>query len=139
MGSKDAPQKMQFLGTIKKLASLFPRLQNAKWQKTRIISAFTEPKYVRIPIFLHIPRALEHGQMCMYGFIGKICPGKKLLRFYNPTCTHKKTNYNRFRFPMHFATNRFTFEKFPPPPPLLHPMCCLAEAQGLHVKASIVI
>jgi len=22
---------------------------------------------------------------------------------------------------MHFATNRFTFEKFLPPPPLLHP------------------
>ena len=37
MSSKDAPQKMQFLGTIKKLASLFPRLQNAKWRETPII------------------------------------------------------------------------------------------------------
>jgi len=44
MSSKDAPQKMQFLGTIKKLASLFPMLQNAKWRKTPIISAVTEPK-----------------------------------------------------------------------------------------------
>jgi hypothetical protein len=44
MGSKDAHQKMQFLGTIKKLASLFPRLKNAKWRKTPIISAVTEPK-----------------------------------------------------------------------------------------------
>ena len=34
MSSKDAPQKMHFLGTIKKLASLFPWLQNAKWRKT---------------------------------------------------------------------------------------------------------
>jgi len=34
MGSKDASQKMQFLGTIQKLASLFLRLQNAKWRKT---------------------------------------------------------------------------------------------------------
>jgi len=44
MSSKDAPQKIQFLGTTKKLASLFPRLQNAKWRKTPIISAVAEPK-----------------------------------------------------------------------------------------------
>ena len=44
MSSKNAPQKMQFLGTIKKLASLFPRLQNAKGLKTPIISAVTERK-----------------------------------------------------------------------------------------------
>jgi len=43
MGSKDAHQKMQFLGTIKKLASLFPRLKNAKWRKTPIISAVPNP------------------------------------------------------------------------------------------------
>ena len=28
---------------------------------------------------------------------------------------------NRFRVPINFATDRFTFEKFLPPPPLLHP------------------
>ena len=28
---------------------------------------------------------------------------------------------NRFRVPIHFGTNRFKSEKFPPPPPLLHP------------------
>jgi len=28
---------------------------------------------------------------------------------------------NRFRVPIHFATDRFDFEKFPPPSPLLHP------------------
>ena len=44
MSSKDAPQKMQLLGTIKKLVSLFPRLQNAQWWKNPIISAATEPK-----------------------------------------------------------------------------------------------
>ena len=33
----------------------------------------------------------------------------------------KKTENNRFRVPIHFATNRFTFEKIPPTPPLLHP------------------
>ena len=33
-----------------------------------------------------------------------------------PPVHQKKPNYNRFCVPTHFATNRFTFEKFPPPP-----------------------
>jgi len=33
MSLKDAPQKMQFLSTIKKLASLDRWRQNAKWWK----------------------------------------------------------------------------------------------------------
>ena len=72
-------------------------------------------------MFLPIPRAHKHGQICIYGFMGKICPEKKLLHFYNPTCTHQKSKYKRLCVPIHFVTNRFTFEKFPPPPPLLHP------------------
>ena len=65
MSSKDTPQKMQFLGTIQKLASLFPRLQNAKWREPPTDSTVIEAKYVRIPMFLHIPRALEQGKICM--------------------------------------------------------------------------
>jgi len=65
MGSKDAPQKIQFLGAIKKVASLGTFIQNAKLWKTRRDSAVTEPKYVRIPMFLHIPRAYEQEQICM--------------------------------------------------------------------------
>jgi len=61
---------MQFLGTIQKLASLFPRLQNAKWRKNPIISAVTEAKYVRIPMFLRNPRAREHGETCIYAYTG---------------------------------------------------------------------
>jgi len=38
-----------------------------------------------------------------------------------PPVTGKKPNYNCFHVPKNFAFNRFTFEKFPPPPPLLHP------------------
>jgi len=34
MGSKDAPQKMQFLGAIKKVASLGAFIQNAKAVET---------------------------------------------------------------------------------------------------------
>jgi len=32
----------------------------------------------------------------------------------------KKLEDNRFCVPMHFQTKRFTFEQYPPPPPLLH-------------------
>jgi len=44
MSSKDAPQKMRFLGAIKKVASLVPWRHNAKWQKTPTDSTATEPK-----------------------------------------------------------------------------------------------
>jgi len=71
MSLKDAPQKMQFLvGAIKKMARLNPWRQNAKWRKSPTDSTVTEPKYVRILIFLHIPRAHEQGQIrgkYMYG------------------------------------------------------------------------
>jgi len=63
MSSKDAPQKIQFLGSIKKLASLFPRLQNANWRENPTDSTVIEQKYVRILLFLHISRALEQGQI----------------------------------------------------------------------------
>jgi len=72
---------MQFVCTNKKLASLFPRLQNAKWRKTPIDSTVIEPKYVGISIFLHILRALEQGQICIEGFVRKRWLAKKLLRF----------------------------------------------------------
>ena len=42
IGLKDAPQTMQFLGTIKKLASLVPWCQNAKWQKPLTESTVTK-------------------------------------------------------------------------------------------------
>jgi len=91
-------------------------------------------------MFLHIPRVCEHGHICIYGFMGKICPAKKLLRFWNPTCTHKKPNYNRFCVPMHFATDCFTVEKFPPPDPLLHSPIphgvSFSKAQSLKLKSS---
>jgi len=42
MGSKDAPQKMQFIGEIKKVASLGTFIQ--KWWINRTDSAVTAPK-----------------------------------------------------------------------------------------------
>jgi len=44
MGSKDAPQKIQFVGAIKKVGSLVPWRQNAKWRKTSTESTVTGPK-----------------------------------------------------------------------------------------------
>jgi len=43
---KDAPPKMQFLGTIKKLASLVPWRQNAKWRKISTELTITGPKWL---------------------------------------------------------------------------------------------
>ena len=60
---------------MKELASLFPRIQNAKWRENPTDSTVIETKYIRIPIFLHIPRALEQGQICILGFIRERWPG----------------------------------------------------------------
>jgi len=42
MASKDAPRTMQFLGSIKKVASLGAFIQNAKVAKNHTDSAVTE-------------------------------------------------------------------------------------------------
>jgi len=44
MGTKDALQKMQFLGAMKNISSLGTFIQNAKWRKTPTDSAVTEAK-----------------------------------------------------------------------------------------------
>jgi len=44
MGSKDVPAKMQFLGAIKKVASLVPWCQHTKWRETSTESTVTSPK-----------------------------------------------------------------------------------------------
>ena len=99
---------------------------NRKVAKTPHRFDLHQIKYVWTPIFLHIPSAQEQGQICIYGFMGKICHGKKFLRLKNLTRAAKKPENNRFRVPIHFATNRFTSGKITPRPPLLHPTtCCL--------------
>jgi len=72
-------------------------------------------------MFLDNSRAYEQGQICIFAFMSQIYPGKKFWRFWNHTCAVKNLDNNRFSFHIRFATNRFTFEKIPPPPPLLHP------------------
>jgi len=44
MGLKDAPQKMQFIRAIKKVASLDTFIQDTKWWKSRTDLAVNEPK-----------------------------------------------------------------------------------------------
>jgi len=41
--------------------------------------------------------------------------------FVKSHCAAKPEN-DHFRVPTHFANDRLTFENFPPPPPLLHPV-----------------
>jgi len=81
-------------------------------------------------MFLHNLRAYEQGQICIYGFMSEMCPGKKFWRFYNHTSAVKKLDHNRFSVLIHFATNRFTFEKIPPPPPLIHSSGCQTGGAG---------
>jgi len=44
MGSKDVPQKMQSLSSIKKVASQGTFIPNAKWRETPTDVAVTKPK-----------------------------------------------------------------------------------------------
>jgi len=63
---------------------------------------------------------MDRGKYTYLGSSVKYALGKS---FYisKITTPAKKLENNRFRVPSHFATICFTFEKFPPPPPLLHP------------------
>ena len=78
---KDEPQKILFRGTTKKLASLVPWRQNAKWWKPSTESIATSSKYFRIQIFWDIPRAYGQGQICISGSMGKIISGENFLPF----------------------------------------------------------
>jgi len=89
MGSKDAPEKMQFLGSIKKVASLNPWRQNAKWRKPPTDLTVTESKYARIPIFLHIPRAHEQINIHIWVY-GKNMPWEKVPVFLKSHQCRKK-------------------------------------------------
>jgi len=52
-----------------------------------------------------------HIWVCGYNL-----PREKVPAFLKSHQWAKKREDNRFRVPIHFATDRFTFEKFPPPP-----------------------
>jgi len=59
VGSKNAPQKMQFLGAIKKVASLNAQRQNAKVAEKPHRFGRHQSKIGPNPNVLHIPRAHE--------------------------------------------------------------------------------
>jgi len=82
--SKGAPQKMQIFGAIKPAGKSRPvapnKTQNGEKSSHRIDrhrpKIFLNPNYRA-----HIPTALEQGQICIRGIMGKLSPGKKFLRF----------------------------------------------------------
>jgi len=74
-----AHAKVPGMGTVRMPVTL---IQNAKWWKkyAQIRSSPNQNKS-RIRMFLHIPRAHEQGQICICGFMSKICLWEKFLRF----------------------------------------------------------
>jgi len=56
-------------------------------------------------------------------------PLEKVPAFLKARSRSKKSDNNRFRVPIHFATNRFTSEKFSPPPPLFYPVRLLVAVR----------
>jgi len=42
------------------------------------------------PTYAYVPLARAQGHICIYGFMSKICLGKKFLCFQDPTCAAKK-------------------------------------------------
>ena len=72
-----------------------------------------------------------YGSICLWIFF---CVSKipRVMRK-----TTETPGNNRFRFPIHFGTNRLTFEKFPPLPPLLHPSRFLVIATSPRTKKGV--
>jgi hypothetical protein len=72
---------MQFLGAIKKVASLGAFIQNAHVAEKSNRFGCQRTKIGLSPNVLHILRVHEQGQICTYGFMCKICLKKKFRRF----------------------------------------------------------
>jgi len=75
-------------------------------------------------IFQELINTRRHAYMVLwvkYAFGKSSCVSKVPAFLLKSHLCSKKLDKNRSRIRIHFATNRFTFEKFQPPPPLLHP------------------
>ena len=66
-----------------------------------------------------------------YMGIGSNMPWEKVPAFLRSHPCATKPENNRLCVPLHLATNRFTFEKFLPPPPLLHPVIIIRTKERL--------
>ena len=71
MGSKDAPQKMQFLGEKWQVWFHGAEMQNGGKPPQNRLSPIQK--------FLDIPTVHEQGQICIRGFMGKISSGENFL------------------------------------------------------------
>ena len=69
-------KKMQFLSAIKKLASLFPRLQNAKWRETSTDSTVIEPNRSNLNIFCIFQEPLSREKYAYVGLYVNYALGK---------------------------------------------------------------
>jgi len=122
MGSKDAPQKMQYLGAIKKAASLEVPRQNA--EVAGIFHRFGRhrSKIGPNPNVLAYSKSLWIGANMHIRVYEKNMPWKKSSCFSKVTPVVQKNRRITVSAFVSTAINHFTFEKFPPSLPLLHPI-----------------
>jgi len=97
MGSKDCPQKMQFLGAITKVASLGAFIQNAKVAETPHRFGRHRSKIGPNPNVLAY-LAHEQGQVCVYGLMSKICLGNNFCVSKIPPVPQKNRRVTVFVF-----------------------------------------
>jgi len=101
MGSKDVPQKMQFLGAVKTVASPSAFYTKCKCGG-KLPQIWPEAKQVRIPMFLHIPRTGANMHIWLYELN---MPWENVLAFLKPhpcsqkTCGTVPQENNRFSVP----------------------------------------
>lgn len=112
MSFKDAPQTLQCLVQIEKVASPCTFIQNKSVGKTAHVRS--SMKLVGNTMILHTPRIFEQDQICRYELI-------KVLSFLksHPCCLQLGNNH--LRVPFYFANNPFTCERFLYSTPLTHP------------------
>ena len=109
--------KMQLECAIQKIVSLIPCLKNRKWPHNRPSPAqyMFESKYFCIFQWL-----MNRGEYVYVVVWFKYAWGKSSCVSNIALVRGIVHRNNSIRVPIHFSTNRFTSEKFPPPPRLLH-------------------
>jgi len=121
MGSKDAPEKLQFLGAIKKGGkSVRFYTKRKSGGKTPHIRPSPKQNRSESPCSCIIQELMNRGKYAYMGSWVKYALGKSPCVSKITPVRSKNLRITVSVF-LSFATNRFTFENFPPPPTLLYP------------------
>jgi len=112
---------MQCLCTIKKSGNFEPWRQNAVAKKIQKVRPSPSQNMLESQFSCIFREPVHRGKYAYVGLWIKYDFAKKSYVSKIQPVVPKKTENNCFRVPIHFATNRFTLKKSPPPPELLHP------------------